>query len=200
METIEKVWCAKHRDGWCAVKSLREFNEGVASVPTLCDYWVSFPMGLEQREPTCEACLQVLKERFRNSTPSLLDQSLGRVNYAVKTVAAAAHLLGTCDDDGVANAVLGRAQTMIERVWSVEYRNLKSKTLQANLPVAIKVFWDEVSRLLVTTEDRHCYFFQAIHGEEANPPGVEGRVQITFKANNSAQLFSLCVSGTTKLS
>jgi hypothetical protein len=113
---------------------------------------------------------------------------MSRVDYAIKTVASAAHLLASCQDSHVTDTIMARATQMLNNVWSVEYRALKA-TAPEHLPSAIKAFWDAVSAGLVTTIDRHCYSFQAIHGEEVNPPGQEGNVHIAFQANGCVSYF-----------
>jgi hypothetical protein len=42
--------------------------------------------------------------------------------------------------------------------------------------------------------DKHCYSFQAIHGEEVNPPGQEGNVHISFQANRSIAYFGTTIT------
>lgn len=53
-------WCAKHKEGWCAVVPDRAPAEGSDGVPTLCEYVVNFPGGYDRREPTCADCLNVI--------------------------------------------------------------------------------------------------------------------------------------------
>lgn len=54
--TGEPVWCAKHREGWCAISGNEEPAEG-AGVETLCGYAIPFPAGFDHRRPTCDGCL-----------------------------------------------------------------------------------------------------------------------------------------------
>ena len=119
---------------------------------------------------------------------------MSRANYAIKTVASAAHLLASCEDDHVTNTIMARATQMLNSVWGIEHSNLKATTPPEHLPIAIKAFWDEVSFGLVCTTDKHCYRFQAIHGEEVNPPGQEGNVHIQFQANRSIAYFVTTLS------
>lgn len=59
-----KVWCVRHRDGWCAAsRQSRKPAEGTNSVPTKCKHFVILPGGIDRRVPTCEECLEVLRER-----------------------------------------------------------------------------------------------------------------------------------------
>lgn len=60
--TLEPVWCIQHRDGWCARKHNKRYRSG-ASVPTLCDHFVTFPMGCEKRLPDCPECLAVMEAK-----------------------------------------------------------------------------------------------------------------------------------------
>lgn len=39
------VWCAKHRDGWCAVKPNRQPAEDAFQVETKCGYFICLPAG-----------------------------------------------------------------------------------------------------------------------------------------------------------
>lgn len=55
----EIVWCAKHKEGWCAVKPNRKFSDDVNSVVTQCGYFISLPWGCELRTPTCEECRRI---------------------------------------------------------------------------------------------------------------------------------------------
>lgn len=57
-----KVWCVKHRDGWCAVRNNSKPHEGVSSVPTKCNMFVILPLGIQRRMPTCFDCKKVLNE------------------------------------------------------------------------------------------------------------------------------------------
>jgi len=51
--------CAEHRDGWCATfKKTTRYQE---SLRTLCGYYITGPGGIEEREPDCPDCLNVLK-------------------------------------------------------------------------------------------------------------------------------------------
>ena len=50
-------WCAKHKHGWCALlidapPATREWE-----VRTLCEYWITLPLGYEQRIPDCPECI-----------------------------------------------------------------------------------------------------------------------------------------------
>lgn len=57
----EARWCAKHRDGWCAVAGDQEPPEGMDNVPTVCSHVVVFPGGFDHRTPTCPDCLTALQ-------------------------------------------------------------------------------------------------------------------------------------------
>lgn len=114
---------------------------------------------------------------------------MSRANYAIKTIASAAHLLGSCSNVGQIDAIVIRMNDMLVNVWGVEHRALKANTPKQHLPVAIQAFWDSVSAGLVTVTDAPCYSFQAIYGEEANPPGWEGVVHIRFQASRSVTFF-----------
>jgi hypothetical protein len=49
-DTVDKIWCA-------AKNQSKEPKEGKNSVKTACGYWVTLPVGIEFREPTCTDCL-----------------------------------------------------------------------------------------------------------------------------------------------
>ena len=55
---LNGVWCAKHRDGWCAIKPNRKPPDDIDQVATRCGYFICLPWGLEKREPTCSECRQ----------------------------------------------------------------------------------------------------------------------------------------------
>ncbi|HJU06580.1 MAG TPA: hypothetical protein VJ692_15640 [Nitrospiraceae bacterium] len=57
----ERVWCVKHRSGWCASKTNRPWDERSFSVPTACGYFITLPLGKSFRDPTCLECLEVLE-------------------------------------------------------------------------------------------------------------------------------------------
>lgn len=50
------MWCAKHRDGWCAIKPNRQPPEDVFQVETRCGYFIFLPWDFADREPTCREC------------------------------------------------------------------------------------------------------------------------------------------------
>lgn len=60
---MKKVWCVRHRDGWCAVRGNFEFPEEITSVETVCLHFVTLPGGCEKRLPDCQQCLTHLKEQ-----------------------------------------------------------------------------------------------------------------------------------------
>jgi len=55
----KKVWCVQHRHGWCACKKNENPGEDLNNdvVATLCDHFITFPLGWEKRIPTCPSCL-----------------------------------------------------------------------------------------------------------------------------------------------
>lgn len=59
-------WCAKHRDGWCAVDPDVEPEEGTDSVHTLCGWVITFPGGFDHRAPDCPECTAILAVPPRN--------------------------------------------------------------------------------------------------------------------------------------
>jgi len=113
---------------------------------------------------------------------------MSRINYTAKTVAAAAHLLKTCEHPTMVDGIMARTTQMLNSVWGVEYRNIKAKTPVGEMPYAVAYFWDRVSTELSGVEGSHIVL-QAVHGQEVNPPGHEGNVHISFQANNSATRF-----------
>ena len=50
------VWCARHREGWCATASGRTFRDTAINVATRCGHFVVLPGGCERRVPTCKDC------------------------------------------------------------------------------------------------------------------------------------------------
>lgn len=64
--TDDRVWCVRHRDGWCAAKANKKPREGVNSVATLCGFHVVLPWGFSEREPTCDLCKAKLAKRRGN--------------------------------------------------------------------------------------------------------------------------------------
>lgn len=59
-------WCAKHRDGWCAVFPDAEPDEGTDWVRTVCIGGINFPGGYERRKPDCPECIAALAEASRS--------------------------------------------------------------------------------------------------------------------------------------
>ncbi len=111
------------------------------------------------------------------------------LNYVIKTIASAAHLLESCDDAQQTDAIMARMTAMLTRAWTAEYKLLKRSIPAEVLLVGTKQFWDDVSHELVCTVERACYQFQAIFGPEVNPPGTEGRVDIVFQASRSVHSY-----------
>lgn len=53
----KKVWCVRHREGWCATATGKSFKEEQGTVKTKCRHYVIMPLGCEFRVPTCtEGC------------------------------------------------------------------------------------------------------------------------------------------------
>ena len=65
---MDPVICVKHEDGWCATKRRKSLRYA-DTVPTLCGYYVHFPLGIERREPTCPECLAILSHGSAGRTP-----------------------------------------------------------------------------------------------------------------------------------
>ena len=40
------IWCAQHRDGWCAMRPNRKPAEGVFQVKAVCDHFICLPWGI----------------------------------------------------------------------------------------------------------------------------------------------------------
>lgn len=59
---MKNYWCAKHRDGWCAAKSNRKWDEDTWSVPTVCNQFVIGPLGCKRGEPSCLECREILQQ------------------------------------------------------------------------------------------------------------------------------------------
>lgn len=73
-EDIEKVHailcednmlCVKTQDGWCAVDHKEQHNFDIAK--TKCGYYVTFPMGYDQRKPTCQECKKHIQKSITKS-------------------------------------------------------------------------------------------------------------------------------------
>ena len=59
-----KVWCAKHKNGWCALASQPASQPRYRdNMKTKCKHFVMLTGSIELREPTCEDC----RERLRKS-------------------------------------------------------------------------------------------------------------------------------------
>jgi hypothetical protein len=56
----ECIACVQHNDGWCACagKSIRYRDH----VKTKCNHWITLPLGLEFRQPTCTECIEMLSK------------------------------------------------------------------------------------------------------------------------------------------
>jgi len=118
-----------------------------------------------------------------------LPENMSREHYTAKTVASAAHLLESCADAGQIDTIMARMTEMLNNVWDFEYRKLKRENAPVALPVMCRVFWDKVAYELVCTVDKLVYSFMAVYGEEVNPPGQEGNVHISFRANGCVSFF-----------
>lgn len=60
-----RVWCVKHRHGWCAVKSNRQLPDSAWSIPTSCGYYIYLPYGTRLRMPTCPECIKKIGKSTR---------------------------------------------------------------------------------------------------------------------------------------
>lgn len=57
------MWCVRHKDGWCAANARkRKPNPAAFKIKTRCAHYVTLPLGVEQRLPTCKECLRALSE------------------------------------------------------------------------------------------------------------------------------------------
>jgi len=54
-------WLVKHRDGWCAAKPNRKWDEREFNAPTVCGHFVILPLGCKRGEPTCLECCEALE-------------------------------------------------------------------------------------------------------------------------------------------
>lgn len=104
---------------------------------------------------------------------------MSRIDYAVKTIDSAAHLLASCDDVAQMDAIIGRMTTMLNKVWAFEHRTILREAPAESWNAASGVFWDGVHTGLVATGKLHA--FSAVYGEEVNPPGQAGNVVIYFQ-------------------
>ena len=57
------IWCAQHKDGWCAIKPNRKPPEGVSQVETKCSHFICLPWGIAPRTPTCIECRKAIGEQ-----------------------------------------------------------------------------------------------------------------------------------------
>jgi len=56
-----KVWCVRHRSGWCAIKNGQRAADDAVNVKTKCRHVVVFHFGCEVRVPTCPECLASMR-------------------------------------------------------------------------------------------------------------------------------------------
>jgi hypothetical protein len=103
---------------------------------------------------------------------------MSRDRYVVHTIESTAWLLGSCADKAKTNAILERAHEMLSNVWTCEYKFSKGE------PGLIFAFWDAVAGSL---NKSIVYSFQALTGEQVNPPGEVGNVRLTFQASQAAR-------------
>lgn len=59
-----RVWCVKHKKGWCAVEGNKVPPEGENNVKTRCGHNIVLPLGFEERQPDCEDCLDIFRKRI----------------------------------------------------------------------------------------------------------------------------------------
>jgi hypothetical protein len=52
----EKVWCVKHKHGWCTIKGNYEPNMSSFNIPTECEHFIVIPLGIKHRKPNCRMC------------------------------------------------------------------------------------------------------------------------------------------------
>lgn len=60
-----KVWCVRHRDGWCATATGKKARDSALSVKTKCGNSVILHWGSQERQPNCPECLSELSKRRR---------------------------------------------------------------------------------------------------------------------------------------
>mgnify|MGYP003394682731 CR=1 len=58
--------CIRHKNGWCATK--KKSLQYSDTIKTLCDYFISLPIGIARRMPDCPECLSKLYERNKFQT------------------------------------------------------------------------------------------------------------------------------------
>jgi hypothetical protein len=56
MKKAKQVWCVRHNDGWCACKENKNPGDRAWSVETKCNMFVTLPLGVSKRLPTCPEC------------------------------------------------------------------------------------------------------------------------------------------------
>jgi len=53
---MRRVWCVRHRDGWCATKRGRRPDPDAIQDETRCNHFIVMRWGSEKREPDCPEC------------------------------------------------------------------------------------------------------------------------------------------------
>jgi len=87
-----------------------------------------------------------------------------------------------CRNDADDMAVMARAKCILNGIWTVQYHSDSS-------PGACEDFWLRTRRFV--EEHEFVASFRAICDETVNPPGTVGRVSLSFKVDNTVEVFTL---------
>lgn len=90
--------------------------------------------------------------------------------------------------------ILSAANKMMNEAWKVEYISYSKSFGGEFLDVQIRQFWHQMTNDLETENDLLVYSFNAIYGEEVNPPGIKGNVEITIQPNKSIETYRFKLS------
>ena len=66
--TSSRVWCIRHREGWCATATGKPSKDGSDNVATVCQHFVIMPGGCKVCKPDCPECLRILAKRAKKES------------------------------------------------------------------------------------------------------------------------------------
>jgi len=83
------------------------------------------------------------------------------------------------------NSILDLLTEKMCEIWHYEYKSFDVK----HRKLLIQDYWNQIHTELESQQD--VYKFTAIFGEEVNPPGSEGNVELWIQPNHSAQYLKI---------
>lgn len=104
---------------------------------------------------------------------------MSRLSYIAEAVSAAATLARHCDDQEQLGAILARTSSMVTAAWSVEWKTLKCAQ-------CAQQFWRAV-----ILEVHNVNAIEFVCDERNNPPGVAGRVDLSWQPRNSVEMYEM---------